>query len=580
MKRKTNLALELTAIAVMAVVVCVLGLLQYRWTDEIGAGEQDRLKSVLTSSVRSFDQEFSYDFEHICESFEIDPEEPASTIKSRIIRQYSDWLRTTSQANLLGGVMIWRADGKDGSPLEVLDRHDREFAKTAWPPDFAPLYPSLEKQFARLPVLMSGHAATYYPWTFYGDARALVRPIFKITSEVGESDMEVRPIGFLIVQIDSKFVTGHYFPELAGHDFQPSGFRVAVRTASAPHQAVYLSDASFPVSTPSPDAEINLIKSAGEEAERRGHPSIAAADPARGWELVAQHPAGSMEVAVARWRWENLAISLGLLAVLAASVALVFSVARKAERLGQFQMDFVAGISHELFTPLSVINSVVENLADGLADRPEKIQEYSDILRDQAGRTERLMEQIMLLASGRIDHPEITRHPIQIGGVVAQCVAASETALRGAGFTWNKWIEEDLPPIVADPVMVASCVENLVNNAIKYGRSNRWIAVRTHVDKAGSRDELRISVEDRGIGIPSKDLRHVFDPFYRVPAVREARVRGTGLGLFLVKRMMEQMGGWVTVTSEVGRGSVFVLHFPVPRSAEQSHPEPAWSKLS
>jgi hypothetical protein len=409
MKRKTNLALELTAIAVMAVVVCVLGLLQYRWTDEIGAGEQDRLKSVLTSSVRSFDQEFSYDFEHICESFEIDPEEPASTIKSRIIRQYSDWLRTTSQANLLGGVMIWRADGKDGSPLEVLDRHDREFAKTAWPPDFAPLYPSLEKQFARLPVLMSGHAATYYPWTFYGDAPALVRPIFKITSEVGESDMEVRPIGFLIVQIDSKFVTGHYFPELAGHDFQPSGFRVAVRTASAPHQAVYLSDASFPVSTPSPDAEINLIKSAGEEAERRGHPSIAAADPARGWELVAQHPAGSMEVAVARWRWENLAISLGLLAVLAASVALVFSVARKAERLGQFQMDFVAGISHELFTPLSVINSVVENLADGLADRPEKIQEYSDILRDQAGRTERLMEQIMLRAGSTIRRSLDTR---------------------------------------------------------------------------------------------------------------------------------------------------------------------------
>jgi len=580
MKHKTNLALELTAIAVMAVVVCVLGLLQYRWTDEISAGEQDRLKSALTSSVRSFDQEFSYDFEHICESFEIDPEEPASTIQSRIIRQYSDWLQTTSQANLLGGVMIWRADGRDGSPLEVLDQHDREFGRAPWPPDFGPLYPSLEKQFARLPVLISGHAATYYPWTFYGDAPALVRPIFKITSEVGESDMEVRPIGFLIVQINSKFVTGQYFPELVGNDFQPSGFRVAVRTASAPYQAVYRSDASFPVSTPSPDAEINLVKSAGEEAERRGHPSIAAADPARGWELVAQHPAGSMEVAVVRWRRENLAISLGLLVVLAASIALVFSVARKAERLGQFQMDFVAGISHELFTPLSVINSVVENFADGLADRPEKIQEYSDILRDQARRTERLMEQVMLLASGRIVHPETTRLPIQIGGVVAQCVAASETALRGAGFTWDKWIEEDLPPVVADPGMVASCVENLVTNAIKYGRSNRWIAVRTHVHKAGSRHELRISVEDRGIGISPKDLLHVFDPFYRVPAVREARVRGTGLGLFLVKRMMEQMGGRVTVTSEVGRGSVFVLHFPVLRSAEHSHAEPAWSKLS
>src|ERR1700691_402620 len=202
MKRKTNLALELTAIAVMAVVVCVLGLLQYRWTDEISAGEQDRLKSVLATSVRSFDQEFSYDFEHICESFEIDPEEPASTIQSRIIRQYSNWLQTTSQANLLGGVMIWRADAKDGATLETLDRHNRQFEKARWPPQLEPLYPSLQYQFARLPTLMSGHAATYYPWTFYGDAPALVRQIFKITSEVGESDMEVRPIGFLIIQID------------------------------------------------------------------------------------------------------------------------------------------------------------------------------------------------------------------------------------------------------------------------------------------------------------------------------------------------------------------------------------------
>jgi signal transduction histidine kinase len=392
--------------------------------------------------------------------------------------------------------------------------------------------------------------------------------------------MEVQPIGFLIIAVDSKVLTEQYFPELVGHDFQPSGFRVAVRTASVPYKAVYLSDASFPVSTISPDAEIDLVRSAGEEAERRGHPSIAAQDPARGWELIAQHPAGSLEVAVARWRRENLAMSLGLLAVLAASIALVFSVARKAERLGQFQMDFVAGISHELFTPLSVINSVVENLADGLADRPEKIQEYSDILRDQAGRTERLMEQVMLLASGRLDHPEAARQPVQIGGVVAQCLAATEPALRDAGFTWDKFIGEDLPPIVADPGMVSSCIENLINNAVKYGRISRWLAVRAAVYEARSRNEVRISVEDRGTGIAPKDLRHVFDPFYRVPAVREAHVRGVGLGLFLVKRMMEEMGGRVSVTSEVGRGSVFVLHFPVPRSAEHSHREPAWSKLS
>jgi signal transduction histidine kinase len=78
-----------------------------------------------------------------------------------------------------------------------------------------------------------------------------------------------------------------------------------------------------------------------------------------------------------------------------------------------------------------------------------------------------------------------------------------------------------------------------------------------------------VRVEDKGIGIPPDDLPHIFEPFYRVQAVRDGQIRGVGLGLHLVKRMMEGMGGRVTVTSEVGRGTCFVLHFPAADSKEE-----------
>src|SRR5271168_3815827 len=109
MNQRNRTMLQLTAIVAMGTVVLVLGILQYRWTSEIGRTEHERLKSVLETSVRDFNQEFSYDFERLGEGFEIDPEEPASTINARVLRQYSSSTRTTPRPQLLGGLYLWRA---------------------------------------------------------------------------------------------------------------------------------------------------------------------------------------------------------------------------------------------------------------------------------------------------------------------------------------------------------------------------------------------------------------------------------------------------------------------------------------
>jgi signal transduction histidine kinase len=569
MKRTNTPMLQLVVIGAIAGAVLILGILQYRWTSEISGAEQERLKSALGTSVRNFNQQFAYDFERLGESFEIDPEAPASTIKARVLRQYSDWTRTTSRRDLVAGLDVWGTDDGRAPHLESVDPENRQFRNTPWPKQLEPLRPLLQNQFAQLPRIMSGHDATYYPWTFYGDAPALVRPLFQVSSEGGESDMQVQPVGFLIIQINGDFLKGRYLPELVDHDFRPSGFRVAVRSADLPYQTIFLSDPAFPISTPSPDAEINLFNSVAEEARRRGHAPVEPSDAARQWQLVAQHPSGSLEAAVARWRQRNLAISLGLLALLAGSVVLIFSVARRAERLAKFQMEFVAGVSHELCTPLAVINSAVENLADGVVDHPAQVQEYVGILRDQGSRLDRLMDQVLLLASGKFDRSKSELRPTQVAAIVEQSIALLEPTLRETGFAVEKEIALNLPPVMADPVAVSKCVDNLIGNAMKYGGVRRWIAVRAQTAQDHSQNEVRISVEDKGIGISAADLGSIFEPFYRARAVREGQMRGVGLGLHLVKRMIEGMGGRVSVSSEIGRGSCFVLHLPVPASDER-----------
>jgi signal transduction histidine kinase len=315
---------------------------------------------------------------------------------------------------------------------------------------------------------------------------------------------------------------------------------------------------------------VNLFDLVAEEARRRGHPPLQASAAGEQWQLVAQHPAGSLEEAVASWRRRNLAISLGLLAILAASMALIFSGARRSMALARMQMEFVAGVSHELCTPLAVIDTAAENLADGVVENAEQMREYGGLIRAQGRRLGRLVDEVLLFTAGRFGLSGYDLAPIDVVPILSQSLSMSEAHLREAGFTVAKEIGENLPPIVADPSAVVTCIENVVSNAMKYSNSSKWIGIRANEAPAGSMAEVRISVEDKGIGISSADLAHIFEPFYRVQSVRDNQIRGVGLGLYLVKRMMEDMGGRVSVTSELGRGTVVVLHFPAADAADQA----------
>jgi signal transduction histidine kinase len=572
MSWKNRPGAELAAILAMIAVVSILAAFQYRWTGEISRNEQNRLKVSLTTSVRNFDQEFSYDFQQLCESFETQPETDASGFENLIARKFLTWGTANPRPDFVGGIFIWKLDSGTDAHLEAFNENDKQFRDIAWPDKFKFLREFLARQGRQMPLAIDDREAVYYPWTVYEETPALIRPLFQI-SPVGQgSEPVVHAVGFLIVELNEMFLQQQYFSDLADRHFGAPGqrsFGVTIRSAKAPYRTLYNSDPSVSISAASPDAAVNLFDLAGEDAKRRGHPGLRSSDPARQWELAVQHPAGSLEVAVSRWRRRNLAISLGLLGILAGSMALVLSAARRSKALAKMQMEFVAGVSHELCTPLAVINSAAENLVDGVVDTPEQMREYGGIIRDQGRRLERQVDGVLLFTAGRFGLSGYQMTPLDIAPIIEQCLITAEPTLRDAGFTLERDIAPGLPLVLADPSAVLSCIENLMNNAIKYANSNRWMAVRARAVLADSKTEVRIVVEDKGTGIPSADLPHILEPFYRVQSARDNQIRGVGLGLHLVKRMMEDMGGRVSVSSELGRGTEVVLHFSVAGSEGQ-----------
>jgi hypothetical protein len=145
---------ELMAILVMVAVVSTLAVFQYRWTGEISRTEQARLKTSLETSVRNFDQEFSYDFQQLCEGFEIDPEGEPPALESRVARQYANWNRTDSHPGLVAGLYIWRTASVSASKFESFSEIEKRFHDADWPPQFESLRKFLQQQDGQRPLVI------------------------------------------------------------------------------------------------------------------------------------------------------------------------------------------------------------------------------------------------------------------------------------------------------------------------------------------------------------------------------------------------------------------------------------------
>jgi signal transduction histidine kinase len=286
-----------------------------------------------------------------------------------------------------------------------------------------------------------------------------------------------------------------------------------------------------------------------------------------GWTLLLQHSAGSLDAVVAQARRRNLFLSFGILGVLAASAGLVMINARRAERLAAQQMDFVATVSHELRTPLAVIRSAAQNLSAGVVHDAGQARRYGDLIESEGRRLTDMVEQVLEYAGLSDARRRPPARPVDVALVVRDVAAASASLAEAAAVAFDVRIDQDVPPALADETAIRRALHNLIGNALKYAGDGRWVGLHAARGRGADEGFVLVSIADHGPGIPAAELPHVFEPFYRGRHALDRQIRGNGLGLSLVKRVVESLDGRVSVTSVPGEGSTFTLHLPVANAA-------------
>ena len=281
------------------------------------------------------------------------------------------------------------------------------------------------------------------------------------------------------------------------------------------------------------------------------------AGPAQ-WRLMVKHPSGSLERAVNTVRRRNLVISTSILGILGLSVGFLIVSTRRAHALARQQLEFVATVSHELRTPLAVIRSAADNLADGVVNDEARVKQYGQLVRREGLRLTDLVEQILEFAGLQSGEKGVTPKPVAVAPLLHD-VAATAEATAPAGVSIELSIAESLPAVAGDEAALRRVFQNLVGNAVKYGADARWVGIRA----VGRGATVEISVSDKGIGIAAADQGRIFDPFYRAADVVSAQIQGAGLGLSLVKRIVEAHGGQIAVNSSPGQGSTFTVTLPI-----------------
>ncbi|HEY2787431.1 MAG TPA: ATP-binding protein [Fimbriiglobus sp.] len=238
------------------------------------------------------------------------------------------------------------------------------------------------------------------------------------------------------------------------------------------------------------------------------------------------------------------------------------------KRLESIRQEFVANASHELKTPLAVIQVAVETLQDGAVDDPDTRATFLSQIAEQGHRLHALV--IDLLSLARIESGQTTLEfqPVPVGAAVVACVDRHRARAEAKGISL-----EAIPPASgsdpaawADEESIEQILDNLVDNAVKYTPAGGRVRVTWRIDGSNA----RIAVEDTGIGIPATDLERVFERFYRVDRARSREMGGTGLGLSIVKHLVQAMHGGIHAESQPGRGSVFTVHLPRPADARTS----------
>jgi signal transduction histidine kinase len=587
------------------VIVVVLAALQYWWSTRLSEATAVRLADSLQMSMTNWQMDLFRDLLEVGLAMRTDTSDSGATGLDQYVRHLAEWRAVARYPDLVSSVYLLKSNETKDAQAFRLEPGARHFESAAVPPSLDAIRPALDatvrdllrnyppngepagaSSSLTLDATVFGMRGSSAGWLFEPGIPALLHPVIS-ESQRGHA-LQASSVDWIAIELNPR-VLRELLGELAQTYFQGTGgldYEIAVVRRSSGGAPLYSSDAGFGAARVA-DADGLLDIFGRSEEGAKGlpvhvfhapsdnkppgqlrlpfFPLLAGTPGDADWELVVRHRrGGALGAFVADMRRRDLAISAGVLLLVGLNLAMLIATSQRARRLAQLQMNFVTAVSHELRTPLTVIMSGADNICNGVVETKQQMQQYGTVIGNQARQLFGLVERILLFASTRQGRHRFEQIPLNVADVVTDALASTAGLIEAGDVAVECDIEPELPAVVGDASALSQCLQNLITNALKYGKEKRWL--RIHASTADNGD-VEISVADRGIGIDREDLPHIFEPFYRSPAVRAAQIRGTGLGLPLSRSIAEAMKGKLTVTSSPGHGSIFTLHLPAAAQA-------------
>ncbi|HYI10688.1 MAG TPA: HAMP domain-containing sensor histidine kinase [Thermoanaerobaculia bacterium] len=539
----------------------VLATLQYRWLQRVANAERGHIRENLSRAAERLDEALSGEIRRAFQSF-LAPED------AEVAPLYEAWLQNAPYPALVSGVYVAQRNPDDTWSLQQLDLQTYEIVPRDWPPLLAVMRKPLDELAARGPN-------PPWPNPMFASIPGLF--IVQLPARGEMSPMLRKPQRVIALQFDRTVLARTILPSLVARDFAGNKGEEYDVALVAGKEVFYQSSAAWPDGRTAADVTRELIPISGlggprrmEQGGRPGPPWLYGPPaqqrrekgkhrpPREGtyFRLSIRQGEGGLEAIVASTQRRNLAVSVGILGVLGATVVTLLALLRRGEHMRLQQAQFVAAISHELNTPLTALRIVGENLEQGMVQDREKLIRYARTIVKESTRLSDLINQVLELSGMRARTPSPVREAVDVRTVIDDAVASCRLLTDG-DIHFEVAVDSDLPPVAGRSLALTRAVQNLVSNAIRHAGAGKWVGIRAARNNGG----VRITVEDRGPGIDSSDAAHLFEPFYR--GRNSGAVRGAGLGLTIVREIVADHGGSIEIDGRRKEGAAFSIQLPV-----------------
>ena len=577
-------------IGVIAIILATLAWLQYQSIRQLSQTSAGQMLATLEASLMDFRQGVERELSPVCQQFSIETDLNRRRALLDLENDFVEWRRRSAHPRLVADVYVWRGAGTSRAKLLQVNPGSDRFEAIPWPEDALVLRDKLLGITKTLGNPHGNHGdatrpdAVAHPFSWFIDQRIGMLAYAIAPDPELEYDA---PATWVLVRLDRETLWDQVLPEIAQRSFVRDSraldqFAFAGGTLSKP--LVLSMSGNFANASAKPDASLNIfgrpqLRLRNDTATTARGPLLPPAatgspehsiriepisedDDAVAWKILGNAEMGSIDAAVRRLFYRSLATNSGVLLLLTVAIISLVVGTQRARQLSRMQVDFVANVSHELRTPLTGISTAAQNIADGVVQDPNKLVAYGNHILKQSHQLSELVEQILLFSATQKRRHRYLMEPVAVQHLVRSALDRSSAALKNAGTTVDVRLQPELSPVNVDPKAMTQCLHNLITNAVKYGGEARWIGIRAMESGENGDREIRISVEDRGIGISPDQLKLIFEPFYRTPDVTAAQIHGNGVGLPLARNITEAMGGRLTVESKVREGSTFTVHLP------------------